>query len=226
MLWLLNHGCFPTIREAIHNLPDTGVMRWQRLDWNGESPVLLAEGRLLAFSVDLEHTNDLRATAHVQVEFGRTNFITRSLLGYAEWEYPAGWTVAANRLEMEPWWGAREPVVLALAALAVVVWLFVMWSLLATIYVGPVWLISFFTNRDLRLAECWRLSGAALMPGALVMALSIFFYALGLFDLVALGFIMVAHVILGWLYILASAWFLRRVDADVRKNPFVTAKEE
>jgi len=24
VLWLLNQGCFPTIREAIHNLPDTG----------------------------------------------------------------------------------------------------------------------------------------------------------------------------------------------------------
>jgi len=74
---------------------------------------------------------------------------------------------SGDRLEMEPWWGAREPVVLALAALTVVVGLFVTWSFLATIYVGPVWLISFFANRDLKLAECWRLAGAALMPGAL-----------------------------------------------------------
>jgi len=79
---------FPHHPEAIHNLPDTGVMRGQRLDWNGDSSVLLAEGRFLAFNVDLEHTNDLRSPAHMQVEFGRTNFITRSLLGYSEWNYP------------------------------------------------------------------------------------------------------------------------------------------
>lgn len=224
VVWLMKHACFPTIREAIHNLPDTGVMRGQRLDWNGDSPMLLAEGRILAFSVDLEHTNDVRSPAHVEVEFGRTSFFTYSLLGYAEWGYPAGWIVAANRPELEPWWGSREPAVLALSALTVVVTLFVIWFVLAVLYTAPVWLIAFFANRDLKLKESWRLANAALMPGALVMALAIFVYATGWFDLIALAFVLVAHVVLGWIYLPVSVIFLPRMDAIVRKNPFVPEK--
>jgi len=123
---------------------------------------------------------------------------------------------------LEPKWGAWETPILGLVALAVIVWLFLAWSVLATVYALPVWLISFFSNRDLRLAGCWRLAGAALMPGAVVMAVSIGLYGLGAFDLLALGSVGIGHLVVGWVYLLITPAFLPRVaDAVATKNPFV-----
>jgi len=56
------------------------------------------------------------------------------------------------------------------------------------------------------------------------MALSIFGYALGLFDLVALGFVAAAHVVLGWIYLLASALFLRAWMRQRRKTLLLRIK--
>lgn len=223
-VWFLHTGCFPTIREAVRRLPETGVIRSQRLEWSGPSPLLLAEGRFLAFSVDLDHTGDIRSPAHLQVEFGREGLLTHSLLGYAEWPYPDGWIVAFNRPETEPWWLAREWAVLALAALGVVVAQLLTWTVLALLYAGPAWLISFYANRDLKLAECWRLSGASLMPGAIVMTLAVFLYGLGLLDLVAVGFVIAGHFVLGWIYLFFSVLFLPRIEAaqPEKKNPFAS----
>jgi hypothetical protein len=156
------------------------------------------------------------------VEFGRTNFWTFSLLGYAEWPYPAGWVIAANRPELEPWWGAREPVLLLASGGLVVAGLFLVWAALAMIYAGPVWLLAFYANRDLRLKECWRLANAALLPGAILAALGFFCFGAGWFDLVTLAFFLGVHVVVGWAYLPVSVLFLARVPGAAPRNPFRT----
>jgi hypothetical protein len=70
VVWFLYDGCFPTIREAVSQMPAKGEIRSSRLDWRDDSPRLLAEGRFLAFSVDLDRAGDIRSPAHLQVEFG------------------------------------------------------------------------------------------------------------------------------------------------------------
>jgi len=103
--------------------------------------------------------------------------------------------------------------------------LFIAWSVLATLYALPVWLIALFSNRDLRLAESWRLAGAALMPGAVIMAIAIVLYGLGVLDLVALTVVGVGHVVVGWVYLFVSQAFLVRAEAaSGAKNPFVDPK--
>ena len=224
VVWLLLVGVFPTVRAAIRHLPDAGDIRAGQLDWHGDSPVLLAEGRFLAFTVDLKHAGDVRSPAHFQIEFGKSGVFTYSLLGYLDRPYPAGWLIAFNRPELEPKWGAWEKPLLGLTVLAVMVWLLLAWSLLATLYTLPVWLIAFFGNRDLKLAQCWRLAGAALLPGAMVMGFTILLYAIGWLDLVALTSVGVGHVALGWIYLFVSPVFLPRLAESVEpKNPF--AKE-
>src|SRR5436189_275914 len=64
--WLLRDIYFPTIGAAIAQLPPEGEIRSGKMDWRGESPRLLAEGKFLAFSVDLEHEGEIRSSAHVQ----------------------------------------------------------------------------------------------------------------------------------------------------------------
>ena len=51
--WFLYDGYFPALNKAIRQLPATGEVEGGALDWRGDSPVLLAENRFLALSVDL-----------------------------------------------------------------------------------------------------------------------------------------------------------------------------
>jgi hypothetical protein len=225
VVWFLYDGWCPTIREAIERLPDEGEIHFGKLDWRGGSPQLLTEGTFLAFSVDLEHASDLLSPAHMQVEFGKETLLVHSLLGYTEARYPAKWAVAFNRNELKPWWGAWQPALLAGAATVIIVGLMLLWFVLATVYAGPVWLIAFFANRDLSLQEGCRLAGAALMPGALLMALGILLYDFGVLDLVGLAFVTGGHLVLGWIYLFTSPLFLPiyLAAASTRKNPFAAS---
>jgi hypothetical protein len=221
VVWLLHDGCFPTARAAIQNLPAAGEIRSAGLDWPGSSPQLLAEGRFLAFDVDLNHSGQIHSPADVQIEFGRESIRVFSLLGYVDFPYPADRT-AFNRTELEPLWGAWAAEILVITALGVVIVLMLSWTILATIYFLPVRVLGFFANRDLNLRQSWRLSGAALMPGALLLAAAISFYDFGFLDLVALGLAFGAHFVLGWIYWFISLLFLARASPAEQRNPFTT----
>jgi hypothetical protein len=143
------------------------------------------------------------------------------LFGYLDFPYPSGWRIAFNRPELEPKWGAWEAPILGLVVLGTVLGLLAVWSLLAALHMMPVWLVAFFANRDLRLGEAWRMSGAALMPGALVMTLSLALYQLRVLDLVALAVVGVAHLAVAWIYLAVSVPFLPRAEsAGTAGNPF------
>jgi len=225
VVWFLSHSCFPIVRAAIRNLPAAGAIRSGRLDWAGDQPQLLAEGRFLAFSVDPAHGGQLHSLADVQIEFGRETVRVFSLFGYTEWAYPADYVIAFNRTDVEPLWGAWEPEWLAITLLAVVAGLMLVWALLATVYCLPAWLIGFFTNRDLRPRDSWKLAGAALLPGALLFMAAIVLFSFGALDLVQLCFLSAAHIALGWIYLLVSQFFLPRTNAAApRGNPFSPAR--
>jgi hypothetical protein len=221
VVWFLHHAWFPTIGEAIRQLPLSGELRAGRLDWHGPTPSILAEGRFLALVVDLQHSGEARSPAQVQVEFGRASFRVFSLFGCTQLAYPTGWAVAFNRTELGPWWGAWAPAVLAIVAVLVVGGLMLSWAGLATLYFLPVWLFGFFANRTLSPGGSWRLAGAALMPGALLLSAAIVLYGGGAFDLVLLAIVAAAHLITGWVYLFVSPLRLPRCPAMAAKeNPF------
>src|ERR1035437_9290932 len=70
-VWFLHRAWFPQISEAIRQLPTQGELQSGRLEWQGATPSRLAEGRVLAVIVDLDHTGEARSPAHVQGEFAR-----------------------------------------------------------------------------------------------------------------------------------------------------------
>ena len=218
----LDMECFPTINAAIRQLPEQGDIRASRLNWHGESPVLLAEGGFLAFDVDLEHAGQIHSSAQVQIEFGGETVRVFSLLGYREWNYPPGWIVAFNRTDLEPLWDAWKPDILGIATGVVIVGLMLSWAFLATVYFFPVWLICFFADRDLNFRQSWRLAGAALIPGALLLTAAIAFYAVGALDLIQMSSAVGAHLVLGWIYLFISPLFLQRVSPSEKRNPFLT----
>ncbi len=221
VVWFLHDGCFPTVLTAIQNLPATGEIRSARLNWRGNSPQLLAEGRSIAFDVDLNHSGQIHSPADVQIEFGGETVRVFSLLGYTEWNYPRGYIIPFNRTELEPLWGAWAMELLLIFGIGLVIGFMLCWGLLATVYFLPVWVLGLFTNRDLNLRQSWRLAGAALMPGALLMAASILLYDFGFLDLVSLGFTLAANLVLSWIYLFLSLLFLPRSPSALNKgNPF------
>jgi hypothetical protein len=118
-------------------------------------------------------------------------------------------------------WGAWTATLLFIAALAATIGLVVSWWVLATLYFLPVWLLGFFVNRDLNFRRSWKLSGAALLPGAMLMAAGILLYDFGAVDLVQVGFIFGAHFLLGWIYLFVSMLFVPMLPAtQPQGNPF------
>jgi hypothetical protein len=226
--WFLHSAWAPAFREAISHLPDGAKIQNGSLEWPEPSPVLLAEGTFLAFAVDLDHTGAIASTAHLQVEFGKRDWQVRSLLGVLDvpslldTSYPKSRVILLEQSEAGPWWGAREPFLILLAMAGLVIYLMISWPLLATLYTVPVWLVGFFSNRQIGWAGSWRLAGAALMPGALLLTVSMVLYGLRMFDLVKFAFAFGMHLLIGVIYIFASPLFLPRL-ADVpkeTKNPF------
>ena len=220
VVWLLSDGIFPTINSAIGELPEAGQIHSGKLDWREDSPVLLAEGRILALSVDLEHGGALRSPADFQFEFGRDSLRVFSLFGESELAYPPALVLAANQTDARPAWGAWAPDILGLTAIGVFIGLLIVWALLATLFLMPVWLVCLFSNRDLNFRASWKLAGAALMPGALLLSLSLVLYGFGAFDIVQLCFAFGMHLVIGWIYLFVSPMFLTRVLPAEKKNPF------
>ena len=137
--------------------------------------------------------------------------------------YPPGLVLAANQTDARPAWGAWAPNILGLTAIGVFFGLLAVWALLATVYSLPVWLVCLFSNRDLNFCGSWKLAGAALMPGALLLSLSLVLYDLGGFDIVQLCFAFGMHLVIGWIYLFVSPLFLRRALPAEKKNPFIPA---
>lgn len=223
--WFLYDSVFPVVRSAIQQLPDSGEIRSGRLNWRDTTPRLLATGHFLAFDVDPDHGGQINSTADVQIEFGRDTVRLYSLLGYLELDYPPDDIISFNRTELEPLWGAWKAEILFLAATGSLVCLLASWWLLATLYCLPVWLLGYYTNRDLNLRQSWRLAGAALLPGALLMTAGILLYDLGGLNLVQFGTVFLAHFVLVWIYLFVSLLFLPRTPvAPPRGNPFAPSK--
>jgi hypothetical protein len=221
-VWALSHCWFPVINSSIDHLPQQGAIQGGRLNWTGESPQSLAENRFLSLAVDLDHSGLVRSPSQIQVEFGRASIKVYSLFGWMAIPYPGTYSFAFNYQELKPWWGAWAPVILALAAAGVVAGLLMTWMVLATVYCLPAWLIGLYLNRELTLCGSWRVAGAALVPGALVMSGAIIFYALAALDLVRLMASVVFHFMLGWVYLVLSAAAAPKLKSELLApgNPF------
>ena len=222
-VWVLGHGFFPTVSDAIQQLPGTGQIINGELKIPDSSPRLLAEGRYLALVIDLKHGGQIRSPAQFQLEFGGDSLLIFSLFGVAQIDYPADGSFDFNQADLQPKWEAWAPEFLGLAGLTVFLSLLLSWNVLAIAYCLPVWLVSYLTNRDLNFRQSWRLAGAALMPGALLMAVSLWLYGIGAFDLIKLCFAFGMHLLVGLIYLIVSPFFLKRVDPASGNNPFTKA---
>ena len=217
---------FSVIGSAIKALPSQSEIQAGKLQWTGDAAQSLAESSFLALCVDLKHLGTARSPAHIQVEFGQKDFRVLSLFGCWQGAYPRGWVMAFNRTELEPWWGAWAPALLAMAGIGVVLALIALWSALALLYAPVAWVVGFFNDAQLSFPGSWRLSVAALMPGALVMNAGFGLYAIGVLDVVQLIAVAVVHLVVGWVYLVYGSLIapLHPSVSALTHNPFVQSE--
>jgi hypothetical protein len=216
LCWL---AWFPAIDQAIDRLPAGGVVRQARLEWPEMLPQTLADGPFLGIVVVGNLPGEIGQVADVQVELGHTRWKMRSLLGYWDGPYPEGWRIELDRSTAVPWWGARRPFLLAAVGVGALLALQIIWAALALAYVPVVALITYLLDRSPGWFGCWKLAFAALMPGALLMAVAMLLYALNQLPLVGLLGAGGLHLVLGWGYLLAAPLRLPRKGGAVRKSP-------
>jgi len=220
--WFVGTRWFPAISAAIDHLPSQGSIQRGRLNWGADSPQLLAENRFLAIAVDLSHQGQTRSPAHIEAEFGAADVRIYSLLGCLQTSYPKSGVIDFNFQDLKPWWGAWSPAILAMVVLSVLVGLLLSWAALASVYFLPAWLLGLYGDRDLSFCGSWRLAGAALMPGALVMITAVVLYGLGVVDVVRFVLSWALHIVLGWVYVLLGTWATPKLSSSLggKVNPF------
>ncbi|MBI3874551.1 MAG: hypothetical protein HY300_00975 [Verrucomicrobia bacterium] len=218
----------PVIRAAVHELPEDGAMiREEKLHWPDKEARVLSENSRLAFVVDPADEDGLGRVADLQIELCPDRVKLRSELGFMDVPYPAGCVIALNRATLDPWWGAREPWLVAIAGGAMAAKLFLSWWLLALLYAPVVKLLAFFATRDVTWRGAWRVACAALLPGALLMAGGILLYGLEVISLPWLVFLVVAPAVVGWVYLIGAPFRLAKKPAAPATpakhvNPFMT----
>jgi hypothetical protein len=218
----LRSAWFPVVAEAIRQLPAKGDLVDGSLQISNTVPLTLASSRFLTIVLDPDHSGQFGLTSDLQVELGRTNLYLSAVLGLVPIEYPTEGVAAFNRTELVPWWGAWSQAVLGIAAALTVLSLIGLWAILAMAYTIPARIMAYLLDRDTGWTGIWRLAAAGLMPGAILMALAIMLYSLGLLDLVQLGFFSLFHLVVGWVFIFMSVLCLPHAKAatDPTTNPF------
>jgi hypothetical protein len=222
VVWFLWSVWCPSVREAIQNLPPTGVIRAGELDIGASAVQRLVTNRFLTFAIDAQSSQRHSFSADVFVVFRRSNYEVCSLFGCASSHYPTP-VAPFNRLELEAKWGAWEPVLLGIAGAASALAFLFTWWLLTTLYCPFVWLLAFFCDRKLTFGGSWRLCGAALLAGALLLTAGVVAYGLAALDLIRLLILAVLHVVIPWVLIIFAVLARPATTAKLSTNPFANA---
>ena len=171
---------------AVQKLPATGEIRFGPLDWRGTRQNCSPRDDF--WRLTWTWTTPARSIPPPTCKLSSARTPSALFRCSVTWEFltPAVTSSPFNRTELEPLWGAWAMECLFIAGAVAAFAFLLSWWLLATIYFLPVWLLGFFANRDLNFRQSWRLAGAALLPGALLMAAGILLYGFGFLDLVSL----------------------------------------
>jgi hypothetical protein len=207
-VFLVEVSWTPCLHEAIAKLPREAAISRGRLQWPSLEPARLSSQPSLSIVVDPGDRREFGSASDLQFELGAGELRLRSMFGSVRTPYPEQLSINLSRSEVEPWWGAWHPIILVFVGLATILVLLMAWMVLGAVYCWFVLAIASMTGRVASLTGCWKLSVAALMPGALLMSGAIAAYALQQINLVQLLFAQAAHLLLGWLMLLGAAFRL------------------
>ena len=221
-VWFLHRAYCPVILQAIQMMPETARVADGSLQ--GVPDTLIAESRFLAIAATPQAGSEIGQDGDLLIQFRQNDFCAGSVF-WPDWglvfEYGQGASFSLARSNLEPWWGAWQPVLLAGAGAATVLFLLVLWAVLAAFYMFPAKFIAWFADRYLTWGGAWRLASAALLPGAVLMIGTVFLYGSSVMDLVGLSFSVAVHFIMGWVYLVGASCKVTRLFPDhSNRNPF------
>jgi hypothetical protein len=221
-IWFLRSYYVPIITEVVTQIPSGATLSEGEL--KGIPEPVFVQNRFLAIVASSGPSTDFGETVDVQIEFRAGGFhvasIFRSVWGVIESGYSPWIQIDLGPANLQPWWGAWRPIILAAVAVATVINLFIAWSLLSLLYALPAKFIAWVADRQLTWRGAWKLCGAALIPGATLMTLGLALYGLGILDLIAFAAVFATHLVLGWVYVFFSPGFAPRLFPSLRQNPF------
>jgi hypothetical protein len=222
VVWFLHRAYCPVVLRAIQQMPETARVADGALQ--GVPGTLVAESGFLAIAATPQASREIGQDADLQIQL-RPNDLCAGSVFWPDWgldfSYGRGTTLNLARSNLEPWWSAWQPVLLAGTGVAVVLFLLLSWAVLAAIYMAPAKFMAWFTDRYLPWSGAWRLASAASLPGALVATGAIILYGWSVIDLVGLSFFGALHVIIGWIYLVGGSCKVTRLfPVNSNRNPF------
>lgn len=215
---------FPAAETAVRHLPPAGEIRGGALLWPTNAVVTLADTRFLTIVVNPNVAPLPGNAADVQLEFTASELCLHSLFGYWAWPYPRNQVFALNQPTVEPVWAAWRPYVRLGVLGGTMGGLLLAWSLIALVATPLLRAYVWALHRQASLGGCWRLAVAALLPGGVLVAAALFFYATHAFVLtdVVIAFAL-AHL-LDLILMVGAPWCLpRERPAAVFAGPAPTA---
>jgi hypothetical protein len=223
VVWTASRTWAPAIEQAIANLPAGAEIRGGKL--TAPQAVRLAENPFLSFRLDPRGEGAPASLGDLSVVLAPNEIRIRSLFGADAFPYRPEWTVQLSRAEMEPKWAAWKPALLAYLFLGTIIALFANWISLATVYALFVKIFAAAKNRSLTVWGAWKASVAALMPGAILLAIAIALYGMGQIRLVELIATWAAHFVVGWIFMIGAVFKLPPLQ-KTPANPFAHLDEK
>lgn len=222
-LWFLSSRYFPVVGDAIAAVEDEGMITASHWITTNATPRLLAGNRHFEILLDAREQRGPSSTADLSVTVTVPALRICGILGCASVRYEPGYTFMLNRHALAAAWDAWRRPSAALFGIAVFLALFASWWLVALIATPLVKTLVFFTDRRLTWGGSWRLSNAALLAGALVVAAGVFLYGVEAIDLFQLMLFYALHAVCDVILLATSPFFLPKLAAvDRAKNPFAT----
>ncbi len=212
----------PVISEVTQLLPETSIIRDGQLHWPPDTPPILVENSFFSLAVARQQARPAGQTADFKIELSRDELKMTSLLGYWSFTYPRWAEIPLTRAELEPKWGAWLPALLAGISGLITFGIWLSWCGLAAVYSWPLRVMVYFRDRQTSRLGCWKLSSAALLPGALLMGMATLLYALEQIPLVGVIVAFGIHLVMGPVYAFLSAFALPLLPeaATLKGNPF------
>ncbi len=210
------------VSRAITNLPQSGEVVTGRLNgWETNGISTLIESRFISIYVNSSNNDDLSDAADLQIVFAKDELRLRSLLGWLAVKYPKWLRLPLNYKQLWPIWGAYQTAIITGVFLCSVVLLLASWTILALVYSN----ILIFIARILKRLTggrggAFKIAGATLIPGALIMTMGLLSYSFVYIDLISLLIVFVCHIVIAWIYLILSVFYLPIRPAE-SKNPFI-----
>jgi hypothetical protein len=224
VVWFLSHTYWPVILHAIQQMPATARIADGHL--SGCDETVIAERKQLAIAISPDNTGQIGQSADIQIQFRKTDFRIGTVFE-PDWglafDYAPYTALDLSRSALEPWWGAWNPVFLTVVGVGVAALLFVTWAVVALFCTWPAKFLAWFADRSLSWIDAWRLSCAALLPGAFLVGTAIILYGLQAIDLIGLGFFWGIHLLASGIYLAGGVWACPRLSpSQLKQNPFTT----